>query len=124
MTTVATPCSHATNSPCRCARDQGNFTMHGMSWDRISGNWTQWKGRVRERWGRLTQDQVDVIAGRRDQLAGRIQEAYALSTEETERQLRNWERNLAVEYDEADPVVEDEDIEDEEPGSTPINGER
>ena len=94
--------------------------MRRMSWDRISGNWTQWKGRVLERWGRLTQDQVDVIAGRREQLAGRIQEAYSLSTEETERQLRNWERNLAVEYDEADVVIEDED----ENGSAPINGER
>ena len=95
--------------------------MSRMSWDRISGNWTQWKGRVRERWGRLTQDQLDVIGGRRDQLAGRIQEAYALSKEETERQLRNWERNLAVEYDEADLLIEDEE---DEPGSTPINGER
>jgi len=94
--------------------------MRVMSWDRISGNWTQWKGRVRERWGRLTQDQLDVVAGRRDQLAGRIQEAYALTKEETERQLCNWERNLAVEYDEANLVIDDDD----EPGSTPINGER
>ena len=91
-----------------------------MSWDRISGNWTQWKGRVRERWGRLTQDQLDVVAGRRDQLAGRIQEAYSLSKEETERQLRNWERNLAVEYDETNLVIDDRD----ESNSKPIDGER
>ena len=68
-----------------------------MDWDRISGNWTQWKGRVRERWGKFTDDQLDVIAGRREQLAGRIQEAYGLARDEAERQLRNWERNLAVE---------------------------
>jgi uncharacterized protein YjbJ (UPF0337 family) len=49
----------------------------------------------------LTDDQLDVVAGRRDQLSGRIQEAYGLSSDETERQLRNWERNLAVDYDEA-----------------------
>lgn len=90
-----------------------------MSWDRISGNWTQWKGRVQERWGKLTQDQLDVVAGRRDQLSGRIQEVYGLTKDETERQLRNWERNLAVDYDETDLVIEDDD-----PNSKPINGKR
>jgi uncharacterized protein YjbJ (UPF0337 family) len=88
-----------------------------MNWDRVSGNWTQWKGRVRERWGKLTDHHLDVIAGKRDQLSGRIQEVYGLTKEETERQLRNWERNLAVDYDEKDPGVEDD-----EPGSTHLNG--
>jgi len=78
-------------------------------WERIAGNWAQWKGRVRERWGKLTDDQLDVVAGRRDQLSGRIQEAYGLSSEETERQLRNWERNLAVDYDEAGSVIDDDE---------------
>jgi uncharacterized protein YjbJ (UPF0337 family) len=89
-----------------------------MNWDRISGNWTQWKGRVRERWGKLTDDELDVIAGRRDQLSGRIQEIYGLTKEETERQLRNWERNLAVDYDDAKLVVDEE----EGPNSTQLNG--
>ena len=81
-----------------------------MDWDRISGDWTQWKGRVRERWGRLTDDHLDVVAGRRDQLAGRIQEIYGLSKEETERQLNNWQRNLAIgEFDEADLVFDDDE---------------
>jgi uncharacterized protein YjbJ (UPF0337 family) len=88
-----------------------------MNWDRVSGNWNQLKGRVQERWGKLTSDQLDVIAGRRDQLSGRIQEVYGLTQEEAERQLRNWERNLSIEYDEADPVI-DED----EPDSTQLNG--
>jgi uncharacterized protein YjbJ (UPF0337 family) len=94
--------------------------MAPMNWDRISGNWTQWKGRIQERWGKLTQDQLDVIAGRRDQLSGQIQEAYGLSKDETERQLRNWQRNLAVEFDESDLVIDDDDDE----SSTPINGQR
>ena len=79
------------------------------NWDNIAGNWTQWKGRVRERWGKLTDDQLDVVAGRRDQLSGRIQEAYGLDKDEAERQLRNWERNLAVDYDEAELVIDDEE---------------
>lgn len=68
-----------------------------MSWDRISTNWAHWRGRVRERWGRLTDDQLSVVAGRRDQLTARIQDAYGLTRAEAERQLHNWERNLEVE---------------------------
>lgn len=67
-----------------------------MTWDRIAGNWAHWKGRVRERWGRLTDDDLARVAGRREQLAGRIQKAYGLTRTDAERQLRNWERNLAV----------------------------
>ena len=68
--------------------------MEPMDWTRISGNWAHWRGQVRERWGKLTDEHLDVIAGRREQLAGRIQELYGLQQEEAERQLRNWERNL------------------------------
>ena len=88
-----------------------------MSWDRIAGNWAQWKGRIRERWGRLTEDQLDLIGGRREQLTGRIEEIYGLSHNEAERQLRNWERNLAIdEFDEDDLVFDDES------GPSSVNG--
>lgn len=81
-----------------------------MDWDRISGNWEHWKERVRERWGRLTDDHLDGIAGNRSQLAGRIQEVYGLSEDEAERQLRNWQRNLMLEeFDEADLVIDEDD---------------
>jgi len=79
------------------------------NWDGIEGNWTQWKGRVRERWGKLTDDQLDVVAGRRDQLAGRIQEVYGVTQDEADRQLKNWQRNLSVEYDESEIVLDDDD---------------
>lgn len=58
---------------------------------------------MRERWGRLTEAQLDAVAGRREQLTARIQELYGVSTEEAERQLRNWERSLSVEMD-LDPM--------------------
>jgi uncharacterized protein YjbJ (UPF0337 family) len=45
-----------------------------MNWDRIEGNWKQFKGSVKEQWGKLTDDQLDVIAGKRDHLTGKIQE--------------------------------------------------
>ena len=62
-----------------------------MDWDRISGNWEHWKGRIRERWGRLTDDHLDLIAGRREQLAGKIQEYYGISRDEAEKQVKDWE---------------------------------
>ncbi|MGZ5686058.1 MAG: CsbD family protein, partial [Usitatibacter sp.] len=43
-----------------------------MNWDRIEGNWKQLKGKIREQWGRLTDDELDKIAGRREKLAGSL----------------------------------------------------
>ena len=62
-----------------------------MNWDRIEGNWKQFKGKVKEQWGKLTDDQIDVIGGKRDQLAGRVQEAYGISKDEAEKQIRRFE---------------------------------
>ena len=62
-----------------------------MNWDRIEGNWKQFKGRAKEQWGGSTDDQLDVIAGKRDQLLGRIQEAYGIGRDEAERQVRAFE---------------------------------
>lgn len=61
-----------------------------MNWDIIGGNWKQMKGRVREKWGKLTDDDLDVIAGKRDQLIGRIQERYGISRDEAQRQVDAW----------------------------------
>jgi uncharacterized protein YjbJ (UPF0337 family) len=74
-----------------------------MDWERISTNWSHWRDRVHERWGRLSEFELTIIAGRREQLSARIQEVYGLTHEETERQLRNWERNLSI--DEFDSMV-------------------
>ena len=63
-----------------------------MNWDRIEGQWSQIKGRAREQWGKLTDDDVDVVAGKRDQLAGKIQERYGVHKEEAEQQVSTWLR--------------------------------
>ena len=65
-----------------------------MNWDRIEGNWKQFTGYAKEQWGRLTEDDLDVVAGKRDQLAGRIQEAYGLSKDAVEKQIADWQRTL------------------------------
>jgi uncharacterized protein YjbJ (UPF0337 family) len=67
-----------------------------MNWDQIEGNWKEFKGKVREQWGRLTNDEVDVIAGRRDQLVGKLQEHYGIAREDAERQVREWTDMLEV----------------------------
>jgi uncharacterized protein YjbJ (UPF0337 family) len=65
-----------------------------MNWDIVAGNWTQFKGKVKEQWGKLTDDELDMIAGQRDQLAGKIQEAYGVGRDEAERQIEGFERRL------------------------------
>jgi uncharacterized protein YjbJ (UPF0337 family) len=63
-----------------------------MNWETLKGNWTQLRGRVRMQWGKLTDDQLDVIEGRRDLLLGKLQEAYGVTEEEADRQVQAWER--------------------------------
>lgn len=62
-----------------------------MNWERIEGNWKQISGKAREQWGKLTDDDVDVVAGKRDQLAGKIQERYGVAKDEAEKQIKAWE---------------------------------
>ena len=65
----------------------------------LEGNWKQMKGRVKERWGKLTDDDLTAIAGRRDQLEGMIQERYGYAKERARREIEDWfhsiELNLA-----------------------------
>jgi len=61
-----------------------------MNWDQFEGKWKQMKGSVREQWGKFTDDDVDQIAGRRENLVGRLQERYGLAKEEAEKQATDW----------------------------------
>jgi uncharacterized protein YjbJ (UPF0337 family) len=64
-----------------------------MNEDRMAGSWKQIKGKVKEQWGKLTDDDLDVIAGKRDQLLGRIQQRHGVARDEAERQVENFERS-------------------------------
>lgn len=57
----------------------------------IEGNWKQFKGRIKEQWGKLTDDDIDEIGGKRDRLVGKIQERYGKTKDEVEKDLNNWE---------------------------------
>lgn len=63
-----------------------------MNEDRMQGNWKMVKGKVKEQWGKLTDDDLDVIAGRRDQLLGRIQQRHGVARDEADKQVSDWER--------------------------------
>lgn len=62
-----------------------------MNNDILEGNWKQFKGNILEQWGKLTDDDLDVAAGRRDQLAGKLQEHYGLGKDAAERQIEEFE---------------------------------
>jgi uncharacterized protein YjbJ (UPF0337 family) len=62
-----------------------------MNEDILKGQWTQLRGKVREKWGKLTNDDLDQIQGRAEQLIGRVQERYGVARSEAERQLKEWQ---------------------------------
>jgi uncharacterized protein YjbJ (UPF0337 family) len=59
-----------------------------MDWNRLEGNWKQFKGLAKEKWGRLTDDDLDVINGRQGQLEGKIQERYGLAKDQAKKMWR------------------------------------
>jgi uncharacterized protein YjbJ (UPF0337 family) len=65
-----------------------------MNWDQIEGNWKQIKGKAKQQWGKLTNDDLDRLAGRRDELIGKIQERYGYQRDQAEREvdtaIRGW----------------------------------
>lgn len=65
-----------------------------MNWDQIKGNWKQTKGKFKVKWGKLTDDDLDVAAGHKDQLIGRLQERYGLERDEAERQLEEYRNSI------------------------------
>jgi uncharacterized protein YjbJ (UPF0337 family) len=66
-----------------------------MNWDQIQGKWSQMKGSVKQKSGRPTNDDLDVIAGSTDKLIGKLQERYGIQKEEAQRQFEDWCRALA-----------------------------
>jgi len=61
-----------------------------MNTDRVEGNWKQLKGKVKEQWGKLTDDDLTIIEGNQEQLAGRIQERYGVAKDEAEKQVKTF----------------------------------
>ena len=61
-----------------------------MDWNRVEGNWKQVKGKVKEKWGKLTDDDLTAINGHRDQLEGKIRERYGLAKDQARKEIDDW----------------------------------
>jgi uncharacterized protein YjbJ (UPF0337 family) len=65
-----------------------------MNWDRVEGNWKEFKGKVQQKWGKLTDDDLGVIEGKRTELAGRLQQRYGYAKDEAEKNIDTWLKNI------------------------------
>ena len=65
-----------------------------MNWDQIEGKWKQFSGSARERWGKLTDDDMQTLTGQKDHLVGKIQERYGIAAEEAAKQADEWSKAL------------------------------
>lgn len=65
-----------------------------MNWDEVEGKWKQFKGKAKEKWGKLTDDDFDVINGKREQLVGKVQQRYGIAKDEAERQADEFVKTL------------------------------
>jgi uncharacterized protein YjbJ (UPF0337 family) len=64
-----------------------------MNWDRIEGNWKQFTGKVQQQWAKLTDDDLQMVQGKREELVGRIQERYGYAKDQASREVDDWLRN-------------------------------
>jgi len=65
-----------------------------MNWDRVEGNWNAFKGKVQQKWGKLTDDDLNVVEGKRTELSGRLQQRYGVAKDEAERQIDTWLKSV------------------------------
>jgi uncharacterized protein YjbJ (UPF0337 family) len=65
-----------------------------MNWDQVKGNWKQFAGKVKAKWGKLTDDDLTVVAGKRDEFLGKIQERYGFAKDQAEREVDDFLRTL------------------------------
>lgn len=65
-----------------------------MDWDRIEGNWKSFKGRAKQQWGRLTDDDINMVEGRREELEGRLQQQYGYAKDRARTEVDSWLNSL------------------------------
>jgi len=65
-----------------------------MDWDRIEGNWKTFRGKAKQQWGRLTDDDLNMVEGRRDELEGRLQQQYGYAKDKARQEIDSWLNSL------------------------------
>jgi uncharacterized protein YjbJ (UPF0337 family) len=72
------------------------FKAKDSVWNKIAGNWKQFSGEIRRKWGLLTDDDIEQIQGNREILMGKLQERYGYAQEDAQRKIEDWERSLSL----------------------------
>lgn len=67
-----------------------------MDWNRVEGNWKQFKGAAKEKWGKLTDDDLNVIEGRREQLEGKLQQRYGFAKDQIHKDVDDWFKDAEI----------------------------
>ncbi|MDP2085327.1 MAG: CsbD family protein [Gemmobacter sp.] len=65
-----------------------------MNWDQVAGTWKEYAGRARSKWGDITDDEYEQVAGRRDEMVGLVQKRYGYARDRAEREVDDWMRDL------------------------------
>ena len=73
----------------------GETVTLAMNWDRVEGNWKAFKGQVQQKWGKLTNDDLDLVQGKRTELSGRLQQRYGYAKDQAEREIDGWLKDAA-----------------------------
>ena len=76
-----------------------------MDWNRVEGNWKQFKGAAKEKWGKLTDDDLNVIEGRREQLEGKLQQRYGFAKDQIHKDVDDWFKTLSHPVEQQNPGV-------------------
>jgi uncharacterized protein YjbJ (UPF0337 family) len=91
-----TACAFLLRSRSKFAINMGNqsgsyLEQLAMNWDQIEGKWKEIKGQAKQKWGKLTNDDLDVIDGKREELVGKVQNRYGMAKDEAEKQVKEFE---------------------------------
>ena len=65
-----------------------------MNWDRVEGNWKQFKGKAKQKWAELTDDDIEGLKGKKDELVGKIQERKGIARDRAEQEVKEWANSL------------------------------
>ncbi len=87
---LSTPLLAQTPPPTPAARASAKEPLRKVAWDKVSGNWKRFKGSIRQRWGKLTNNEIAQAEGRREALNGLIQSRYGIDREAADRQIDDW----------------------------------
>jgi uncharacterized protein YjbJ (UPF0337 family) len=67
-----------------------------VNWDQIEGSWKEFKGKARQQWGKLTDDELDQVQGKREELIGKLQKKYGYARDQAEKEVDTWSRDVSM----------------------------